>query len=44
MKLIIIAATFLLLKNCCLPSYKSRALLQLTPTQAIRSEELRRQL
>jgi hypothetical protein len=31
-------------KNCCLASYKSRALQRLTPTQATRSEELRRQL
>jgi hypothetical protein len=31
-------------KNCCSPSYKSRALQRLTPTQATRSEELRRQL
>jgi hypothetical protein len=40
----IMAATFPPSKNCCLPSYKSRALPRLTPTQATRSEELRRQL
>jgi hypothetical protein len=38
------AATFPLSKNCYLLSYKSRALQRLTPTQATRSKELRRQL
>jgi hypothetical protein len=38
------AATFPLSKNCYLPSYKSRALQRLTPTQATRSEELKRQV
>jgi hypothetical protein len=37
-------ATFPPSKNCCLLSYKSRALQRLTPTQATESEELRRQL
>jgi hypothetical protein len=43
-KLMTTTAAFPLSKNCCSPSYKRRALQQLTPTQATRSEELRKQL